>query len=159
MVSLILGLIFLFQSANHPHFEDYPVMEKFKGIPSKVNLKSDSDARMFRTVLREGASQGPNFADHYTIVIWGQGTNAQQFAIVDAISGSVYIFPESISNGLMFKRNSNLLIVAPITKTDMEDYHNDLPDWLVTRYYKWNGKIFILIDTSRSITNISDEVK
>src|SRR5262249_54869459 len=50
-------------------------------------------ARMFRTVIRNGAEKGPNFAGHYTIVSWGCGTACVTVAIVDAISGEVYDTP------------------------------------------------------------------
>jgi hypothetical protein len=148
-----------YRQAKHPQFEDFIVKKNFHGKPAKVNLGTNEEVHRYRTVIHDGAAEGPNFADHFTIVIWGRGTYAQEFAIVDAISGSVYIFPETISNGLMYRRNSNLLIIAPITKSDMKDYDNNLPDWLITRYYKWNGKILILIDSSRSVTNFPDEVK
>ena len=57
-----------------PRSEDYPVLksEMYKGKPAPVMLYSKR-ARLYRTVLREGAKEGPNFAGHYTIVTWGAG--------------------------------------------------------------------------------------
>ena len=49
-------------------------------------------ARRYKTVLRRGATVGPNFAGHYTIVAWGCGTSCVTLAVVDAGTGSVH-FP------------------------------------------------------------------
>jgi hypothetical protein len=48
---------------------------------------------MFRTRLREGSRTGPNFAGHYTVVIWGCGTGCAQMGVVDARTGRVYFPP------------------------------------------------------------------
>lgn len=53
-----------------PQFKDYPVSELFIGKPAPVNLDSHPGARRFRTVLREAAKRGPNFAGHLTVVMW-----------------------------------------------------------------------------------------
>src|SRR5713226_1165513 len=72
-----------------PRFQDMPVAEKFNGRPAPVKL-STAEARRYRTVIRQGAREGPNFAGHYTIVTWGCGAGCVQFAIVDAKTGAVY---------------------------------------------------------------------
>ena len=48
---------------------------------------------MFRTRLREDSRGGPNFAGHYTVVIWGCGTGCAQMGVVDAKTGRVYFPP------------------------------------------------------------------
>jgi hypothetical protein len=54
---------------------------------------------MYRTVLREGAGKGPNFAGRYTVVTWGAGLGAFSMAVVDAKTGSVYFPPfEEVSS-------------------------------------------------------------
>src|SRR5689334_16959216 len=78
-----------------PRYEDYAVAKTYKGKPA-LPLINNSQARAFRTRLREGAAKGPNFAGHYTIVTWGCGTGCQQMAVVDAQTGRVY-FPKSLS--------------------------------------------------------------
>ena len=77
-----------------PRSEDYPVPkgERFTGRPAPVALSSKR-ARMYRTVLREGAKGGPNFAGHYTIVTWGAGLATFSMAVVDARTGRVYFPP------------------------------------------------------------------
>jgi hypothetical protein len=52
-----------------PTFAEYPVLAEFQGPPAPLNIASHSLARQFRTMLRKGATEGPNFADHYTIML------------------------------------------------------------------------------------------
>ncbi len=80
------------RQATRPQFSDYAVREIFRGRPARVRLDSRR-ARNFRTVLREGAQTGPNFAGHYTAVQWGCGTGCAQMGIVDAKTGRVYFPP------------------------------------------------------------------
>ena len=47
----------------------------------------------YRTRLREGAAEGPNFAGRYTVVIWGCGTGCAQMGVVDSKTGRVYFPP------------------------------------------------------------------
>ena len=77
-----------------PRSEDYPVPESelYKGKPAPVLLDSKR-ARLYRTVLREGAKAGPNFSGHYTIVTWGAGLGVFSMAVVDAKTGKVYFPP------------------------------------------------------------------
>jgi hypothetical protein len=75
-----------------PRFEDYPAGEIYRGRPAPVRLDSRR-ARMFRTRLREDSRTGPNFAGHYTVVVWGCGTGCAQSAVVDARTGRVYFPP------------------------------------------------------------------
>ena len=128
IIWLIIVIILLTQVATAqnkplPRFKDYPA-KVFKGKPAPAKI-SGSRARLFRTVIREGAKEGPNFAGHYTIVIWGVGLNISQLAIVDAQSGKVYFPPNLIQinvpfniseldaeYALDFQSNSRLLIVA-----------------------------------------------
>lgn len=122
-----------------PKFEEYPAKGAFTGRPAAVILDSP-EAKHFRTMLRRGAVEGPNFAGHYTIVIWGCGAGCASFAIVDAKSGHVY-FPTDISaldinhvdgDGLNYRLVSRLLIVvgAPDEKDSREGI----------TYYEWTGK-------------------
>jgi hypothetical protein len=75
-----------------PRFEDYPARGVYRGPIARVRLDSKM-ARMFRTRLREGSRTGPNFAGHYTVVIWGCGTGCAQMGVADARTGRVYFPP------------------------------------------------------------------
>jgi hypothetical protein len=75
-----------------PRFEDYPARKIYKGPVAPVRLDSRR-ARMFRTRLREDSRGGPNFAGHYTVVVWGCGTGCAQMGVVDSKTGRVYFPP------------------------------------------------------------------
>lgn len=93
---------------------------------------STAQARQFRTVLREGAAAGPNFAGHFTVVAWGCGASCTEAAILDGWTGRVH-FPEVLSsisavhvagppgagyNSLRFQRDSRLLVVLGAPRED-----------------------------------------
>lgn len=133
-----------------PRFEDFPVSEKFTGKPVTVKILS-RDARRYRTVIREGAREGPNFAGHYTIVTWGCGAGCVQFAIVDAKTGAVYSprfyvaarmhFDEETQQPdepLQFRIDSKLLIVSGSPNEKNEGIY----------YYSWNGRRLALIKSA-----------
>ncbi|MBI5215970.1 MAG: hypothetical protein HY960_09460 [Ignavibacteriae bacterium] len=157
IVIFLLCFVFLFitgfQTRRYPEFNDYLVDDIFKGQGVKVNLKSHPDARKFRTRLKEAATGGPNFAGHYVVVDWGCGSSCQQFAIINLQTGDVYMDTPATSYGTSFKTYSNLLITDPIDKETFEEFGNENPVWLMTRYYIWNGKQLIQIDSSNSPTN------
>jgi hypothetical protein len=134
MTKLIWQMILMFlviaghcfaETNESPRFEDYPIDKVYQGKPKHVNLQSHPQANKWRTVLRGGAKEGPNFAGHYTIVQWGCGSSCHRFAIIDAETGKVY-FPKNISCvscgwwwekdcGLQFIKNSNLLVISGST--------------------------------------------
>jgi hypothetical protein len=123
--------------ADAPHFDQFQTKQETIKKPSQVNLKSHPNARTFRTVLRRGAAEGPNFAGHYAVVAWGCGTSCVTFAIVNLKTGNV-IFPDDFSSahgihldaddferiastgywGLRYKLDSRLLIVVGMLDED-----------------------------------------
>jgi hypothetical protein len=155
IIWLIIAIISLTQVATAQNksplrFKDYPA-KVFKGKPAPAKI-SGSRARLFRTVIREGAKEGPNFAGHYTIVIWSVGLNLMQLAIVDALNGKVYfpsqllqiVVPFNLSEldteySLDFQLNSRLLIVAGgrMGVGDDEEYGKF--------YYEWRNNQLRLI--------------
>src|SRR5438552_2640156 len=100
-----------------PRFAEFKIENIFKGKPAAPILASPEERR-FRTVLREGAQEGPNFAGHYTVVEWGCGTECWQAAIIDTETGRV--FPPPLKGGfgyfqsswLHFQLRSRLLIAC-----------------------------------------------
>ena len=103
---------------------------------------------MYRTVIRNGAKEGPNFAGHYTIVVWGCGLNCRQLAIVDARSGEVF-FPsnllqinflfEDTAEFLQFRKNSRLLIVVGSMVGTNDDWRTG------KYYYEWKNQRLLLV--------------
>lgn len=132
------------QRGEKASFEDFPVTsaERFKDKPAPVRLAT-REARRYRTAIREGAREGPNFAGHYTIVQWGCGAGCVQFAVVDAKSGAVfmptfYVGPRALVEGqsgepdepLQFRIDSRLLIVSGAPNEKNEGVYR----------YTWDGK-------------------
>ena len=124
-----------------PPFEKYGVSLTFQGKPAAVDLTTDKKAPRFRTVLREGAADGPNFADHYTVVTWGCGAGCQSHAIVDAVSGRVFMVPFTTGNGLAFRRESRLLVADPAEQcADPQLLGPDVSTW-----FEWDGRTLVRI--------------
>jgi hypothetical protein len=116
-------------------FEQYRVAVKFRGKPAPP-LHNTTNSLTFRTKIREAAAHGPNFADHYTLAIWGCGTSCALFSIIDAVDGSVYDFPfgvqwtDEVNSGITFHRDSKAIhIVGYLNEKDSAD-----------RWYVWDGK-------------------
>jgi hypothetical protein len=130
-----------------PAFKDYPAKKSFSGRPAPVNLASHPQARRFRTVLQQGAKQGPNFAGKYTVVTWGCGTSCQAIGIINAQTGSVYMLDRPAEAGVKFQLDSRLLVVNPPTNISEKE-----PDWLQTHYYVWNEKQLTQVSASISKT-------
>lgn len=78
-----------------PAFRDYPAGPRYLGPPASPDVRSHPRSRLFRTMIREGARQRPNFAGHYIMISWGCGAGCVSFAIVDARTGSVF-HPEAL---------------------------------------------------------------
>ncbi|MDP4197158.1 MAG: hypothetical protein Q8940_19070, partial [Bacteroidota bacterium] len=122
LIILFMSTMLIAQTnTSLPKFEDYHIKNIYSGKTHTVAFHNNPQARMFRTVLRNGAIKGANFAGHYTVVIWGCGTSCQSFAIIDQIDGKVY-FAKELSlvsyadyleddYGLKFRPDSRLLIV------------------------------------------------
>jgi hypothetical protein len=126
---IILTAVASAQSAL-PKFENYPASEAFHGKPAAPRLIRSED-RYYRTAIRRGAAEGPNFAGHLTIAMWGCGSGCISIALVDAKSGEIHHAPfDTLGWGLpllrydgnkapneegfaplTFRKDSNLLIV------------------------------------------------
>ncbi|WP_436637642.1 hypothetical protein [Microbaculum sp. FT89] len=97
-------------------FSDYPPHEHFTGQPRLPDFSGrDSDYRMYRTRIREGAARGVNFAGHYSIVEIGCGTSCRFAFVVDLRTGEVGSFPhggeENYQMKLLYSPDSRLLKV------------------------------------------------
>jgi hypothetical protein len=74
------------QEPDLPKFEDFRVNEAFKGPPARPILNTPHQ-RAYRTVIREAAKNGPNFAGHWTIAEAGCGSDCAVFAMVNEVTG------------------------------------------------------------------------
>jgi hypothetical protein len=98
----------------------------------KLDLNSSPTAKMYRTLLRQEVSKGPNFAGYYRVAIWGCGTSCANFAVVNLKTGQVItpehfyatstvyfgveartVFPDSQSGdeAFGFRKDSRLLVI------------------------------------------------
>jgi hypothetical protein len=69
----------------------------------------------FRTVIREGARRGVNFAGHYSIITIGCGTDCNTTTLVDDQSGAISSFPlggEDYYDLTLTYRADSLLVLA-----------------------------------------------
>ncbi len=115
-------------------FRKYPVGVRFHGKPVAPRLTTP-DERLYRSRIREGVAKGVVFADHYSVPTWGCGAGCLLLAIVDAITGRVYVFPFSVSQvdeagePLTFHRNSRAIhIVGSLDEKNSAD-----------RWFIWDG--------------------
>jgi len=136
--------------AAPPSFADLSTTDRFEGKPAPVKIVT-RQARTYRTMLRDSANDGPNFAGHYTIGQWGCGSGCVQFAIIDAKTGDVYFPPfyvsivagpeekmEDIPEPLQFKPDSKLLIVTGARNEKGGGVY----------YYKWENNRLALITST-----------
>jgi hypothetical protein len=136
------------EAGQLPRFQDFAVTNVFKSKPAAVDLSSNPQARMYRTQLRRQAAEGPDFAGHYKIAIWGCGSSCAAFAIVDSQSGHVYFPPElpyvtwtgyeGTNFGLQYRIDSRLLVLhgSPEEKPQIGTF-----------YYVWQTNALRLIRT------------
>ena len=133
---------------RQPDFSRYRVDARFSGTPAPPDLKSGKDARRFRTVLREGARSGPNFAGHFTVVTWGCGTMCQSHAIVDAHSGRVTMISFPSAYGIEYRLESRLLVFDPSDEC--------LPAGTIgpetSEWYEWAGGKLRKVDSVRIVS-------
>ena len=153
MKLLLAALFIIFFNAIREAIVVFPV---YRGRAAQVNLKSTREARRYRTMLREGAKRGVNFAGHYTVAQWGCGTSCMQAAIIDAKTGAVF-FPEELNgfgvwfwdanddtrldDALRFKPNSRLMVMSgyPGSEGNRDEPKSGL------YYYEWTGRRLRLV--------------
>jgi hypothetical protein len=114
-----------------------------KSKPVEPDVRS-GDAHTYRTVIRDEAKAGPNFAGHYTVIKIGCGAATSCIAIADAISGHVY-FPPNLRSAtsllmdtgkfdlrsLNYRLASRMMIVA--------GEPNEVIKRAGMSYYLWSG--------------------
>jgi hypothetical protein len=146
---LSLSSSLLAQGSSPPQFEDYPAgVYKGERVAPRVGI---GEARTFRTMLRQGAKDGINFAGHYTVVFWGCGAGCLIVGIIDVKTGTVY-FPKELNGfgvwywdknmeALQFKPRSRLIIMSGYPATEMD---RTVPACGLY-YYEWTGQALKVI--------------
>lgn len=126
-----------------PKFEDFPAYKIYKKKPLPVNLVSHPKALRFEDRLVEGAKAGPNFAGRQTIIRWSCGEECQQFAVVDAMTGSVVFAPFVTHLGVRFQLDSRLFIVNPPEAVERVSREGKPKSYYRTVYYVWHFGRFV----------------
>lgn len=112
-------------------FDEFPAEVIPSPHPVDPILKRGTPEYDYRTRIRGAAEEGEiAFAGHYIIAEWGCGTQCQWGAIIDALTGKVYMLPVA-SGGWEYYPDSNLLVVNP-------DDEEDPPHWLIREYHVWD---------------------
>lgn len=123
-----------------PGFADFPTTHQ--GEIPRAGVKprlATPRARHYRTVIASEAQKESNFAGHYRLVTWGCGTDCRGFAIVDRLSGRVYLPPGiNYVAGVMgnaeprvdFRTDSRLLILTGSLDDELEGKF----------FYEWTGR-------------------
>ena len=142
MSALVLGVCLLAAGVT-PTFEQFKADEKFTGTPAVPVLRTRMQQN-FRTVIREAAQSGPNFAGHYTLAEWGCGAGCVSMAVIDNKTGRAFDGPfvllgydlgysyEGGEEQLEFRLDSRLVIARGCPgEKDCGTY-----------YYEWTGEQF-----------------
>jgi len=129
------------QVPSVPAFADYAVDSVYHGSLAPVDLASSPKARRFRTVLRRGAEEGPNYAGHLTVVTWGCGTSCIDVALVDARTGRVTPSPIGAGYGVQHHLDSRLLVIDRVPCSDTS--------WAAPYavFLEWTGRALRILDS------------
>ena len=116
---------------------DYAVGNMYRGRLAPVDEASHTDARTFKSALRDGLAKGVNFAGKYTVVTVGCGTACQQHFIVDRETGKITDKVQG-SAGVKYSSNSRIFILNPPDATiNYKECQNCTPQ----AYELVNGKL------------------
>ncbi|MFA7325993.1 MAG: hypothetical protein WC121_04960 [Candidatus Kapaibacterium sp.] len=112
-------------------FEKYEcIISDFKLV--KPDFNQYPEFKKFKTRMSKACEEGVNFANIYTIVTWGCGTNCQNSILVDRTNGKIY---DGITStyGVNFRIDSQLIVVNDATNVSESSTPLD-----TTRYYVIN---------------------
>lgn len=128
--------------------------EPYTGHLADPRISSDPNARGYRTMIRRAcASQGVNFAGHYTIAEWGCGAMCAMLAVVDRIDGRVYFTGIPFDTldghyGAEYSLDSRLIVVNSELATWRKGYRVLLGgQWPSSYVWDEEHKRFELIET------------
>ena len=99
-----------------PTFASYHAVAPEVIANAKLDLKSNPIARMYRTVLQGKIAEGPNFAGHYRVAVWGCGSSCAQFAVINLRTGRVITLKGFSSTSLVYFDNDRDFL--PGTESD-----------------------------------------
>src|ERR1700730_9161008 len=139
-----LSVVASYAQRKVPRFDKYRVVGRFSGKPTRIDLRSHPQARMFRTMLRDIAKKGANYAGYYAVGYWGCGTECVRIGIVNLRTGRTCVSLEHTAIGIAYRRNSLLLIVSQ-QDASQGRYGDDVREYIHPRYYVLKGDKLVLI--------------
>jgi hypothetical protein len=137
-----------FAQERVPQFADYPsrVIRTSRSIP--VDIGSTPYTSCFRTMLRDTARRGAEFAGHYALSYWGCGSECARIGIVDLRTGRSYVSSFFVSPVSFKTRPDSRLIVINDPAEVAKEFGGDtadLPDRFQPEYFLWTGQKLLLI--------------
>jgi hypothetical protein len=111
-----------------PHkFSNFKV-SVYSGRLAPPNFKTDPAAFLYRAQIRNQCkTQGINFAGHFTLTHWGCGSECEQIAIVDRVTGKIFfsnLFSlwDSVFFTVKCQPGSKMLIINDWLLDDLKGY-------------------------------------
>lgn len=97
--------------------------EAYTGTIAPINFDSPNfpEVKNFTNAISDAVKGGPNFAGHFVIAEWGCGTNCQDHAIVDVITGNIVAYGIPSERGLSFNVGSSLIMTNPSAEIPSSD--------------------------------------
>jgi hypothetical protein len=131
-------------------FSDYE-REMFSGTPTSPNFSGEQRRfAVFRTRIRRGVEEGPNFAGRVSVIQFGCGTSCTFVYATDVVTGVVSSFPQGGERTpylTLDGRPNSALMIATWQEWPSGGAVNG-PMTCHGAAYVWNGQVF---DALRSI--------
>ena len=133
-------------ASARPMFSDCPVAATQRSNSVAKPRHFPASARRYRTVIEQESRNGPNFARHCRAAVWGCGTDCRGFAIVDLLTGSVYIDRkiETIV-GVMGNDDPRLDFRLDSTLFVISGQINEAEGSEAKHFYNWDGRRLVLL--------------
>lgn len=117
-------------------FSDYPAYEKVETPAATPDEAGAPDAwkaanPIIKDIIAGEMRQGPNFAGAYFLATVGCGSGCEAIFVISLYDGEIFQAPVSATNGVLFQKDSQLIIVK----------ENDMYD-LPTKYLTFDGALF-----------------
>ena len=114
-------------------FKQFKVNSTYRGATRFPNFYGrDRRFKDYRTRIRNGLKNGPNFAGHYSVIQFGCGTSCTEVYLADNRTGRVFAFPrggeDNMSLDLAYELDSRLLAAQWQDGTTCE-----------LEYFEWRG--------------------
>jgi|AraplaMF_Col_mMF_1032025.scaffolds.fasta_scaffold01330_10 hypothetical protein len=102
-------------SFRKPDALNFPVDQVYRGKTAKPDFTGDrEDFKNFRTRIRKGMAEGPDFAGEFSVIQFGCGTGCSMVIVANNKTGRPYSFPRGGEDNmyltLKYKLDSRLMV-------------------------------------------------